>query len=58
MHESEVVDLKKINLTAGYKSFGWVLVKEYKKFNLWKRTLVGGIVLHECFRKNERPIAD
>lgn len=31
---------------------GWTLIKEYPRFNLWRRNATG---IRECFRKDEVP---
>ena len=42
-------------LIVGMKNQGWVLLKMYKRFNLWARRSASGDILRECFGRYEIP---
>ncbi len=43
-------------LCVGAKSYGWILTKEYGRFNLWEYHYAKDQALRECFWKNEKPV--
>lgn len=44
------------SVTLGTMSHGWICSKEYKRFFMWEKTTRSGIVIRECFFKQEVPM--